>query len=330
MQAAVLYRPHDLRIEERPDPTTPPPGHALVAVTHVGLCGSDVHYYEHGRIADFVLRAPMILGHEAAGRVVALGQGVTGPAVGTTVAIEPGIPCGRCPSCLSGRYNLCPDVRFLATPPIDGALVHHLVHPAHLLFDAGDLPASRAWMAEPASVAVHALRRARVELGQRVAVFGAGAVGLFTAMAAEAAGARVWLYDVDGRRVEGAKTLGIRAALFPPEADTRVDIAFDCSGAGPAIHLLPEIVRPGGTVVLVGLGTPEAMAVDGLAVAARELTVMGVMRYANTYPAALALLTRFRERIDRLPLTTIGMNDLPVHLAEARYRNSVKTMVEVV
>jgi threonine dehydrogenase-like Zn-dependent dehydrogenase len=185
------------------------PGSVMVEIKAVGICGSDVHYHQHGRIGDFVVREPMVLGHEAAGRVVALGPGVTGLALGDRVAIEPGIGCGTCAVCKAGRYNLCADMRFLATPPVHGALCNLLVHPAHLCHK---LPASVTYeegaMCEPLSVAIYAARRSNLQLGDSVLITGAGPIGLLVAMVARAHGARrVTIMDVSLPRLRVAQEI---------------------------------------------------------------------------------------------------------------------------
>ncbi|MEJ7653098.1 MAG: alcohol dehydrogenase catalytic domain-containing protein [Chloroflexia bacterium] len=188
-RAAVMYGIHDVRVEETPVPL-PGPKEVLVEVHSVGVCGSDMHYYEHGRIGRFVVREPLILGHEAMGVVAAVGADATKHEVGDRVTIEPGIPCGECRECRAGRYNLCPWVSFFATPPVDGAFTSYVaVHqdfvytlPDNISNDAGAL-------IEPLSVGVWAWRKARPIGGEHVLVTGAGPIGLLAMQAALAMGA---------------------------------------------------------------------------------------------------------------------------------------------
>src|SRR5512141_2535439 len=183
MQTAVLHRAHDLRLEERPIPR-PGPDEVLVAIRAVGVCGSDVHYWHEGRIGDFVVQAPLVLGHECAGVVVESGAEVTSLAPGDRVALEPGVPCRRCPACKSGRYNLCPDVIFMATPPVDGAFAQYVVHPADFAYRLPDHASlEEGALLEPLSVGIHAARRAGVGLGDTVLVGGAGPIGLTALLA---------------------------------------------------------------------------------------------------------------------------------------------------
>ena len=185
-RVSVLDTELRLRVEERPVPA-PEPGEVLIRVRSVGICGSDIHYFEHGRIADFVVESPLVLGHEASGEIVALGQGVTDLSIGDRVALEPGVPCGSCTQCRAGRYNLCPDVHFFATPPVDGAFAEYVTLPrafAHRVPDNVSFDA--AALLEPLSVGVWACQKGDVRLGTRVLITGAGPVGVMAALVARA------------------------------------------------------------------------------------------------------------------------------------------------
>ena len=198
--AAVLHGTGDLRIEDRPMPV-PGPHEVVVEVRSVGVCGSDVHYYEHGRIGDHVVRAPMVLGHESSGVVV--DPGTSGLAAGQRVAIEPGVPCGRCDQCRRGTYNLCPNVVFFATPPVDGSLARYVaVHAAFAHPVPDSLSDDAAALVEPLSVGLWANRRAGTGIGDRVLVTGAGPIGVLCALTARVAGAGwVGLADVHPARL---------------------------------------------------------------------------------------------------------------------------------
>ncbi|MDQ4086178.1 MAG: alcohol dehydrogenase catalytic domain-containing protein, partial [Actinomycetota bacterium] len=216
MRASVLRAPKEVVVEQRPVPR-PGPREVLVEVGSVGVCGSDMHYYEHGRIGDFVVREPLVLGHEAGGRIVETGEGVEETRVGERVAIEPGVPCRRCRYCRAGRYNLCPDVRFFATPPVDGAFCEYVVIAddfAHPVPDS--VSDDAAGLVEPLSVGVWANRTARVPAGGSLLVAGAGPIGLLVAQVARALGVtEVVVSDVDARRRALAERFGATAVLDP-------------------------------------------------------------------------------------------------------------------
>ena len=201
MRAAVLKGAGKVTLQERPVPG-PGPGEVLVQVAAVGTCGSDVHYYEHGRIGDFVVESPLILGHEPSGVVIAAGPGADRHLPGQRVSIEPGVPDFTCEYCRAGRYNLCPRMRFFGTPPIDGAFCEYVVVSEEFAYPVPDsLSDDAAALVEPLSVGVWACRKARVGPGSRVLVAGAGPIGLVCLQAAKAFGATyVAVTDVNPRR----------------------------------------------------------------------------------------------------------------------------------
>ncbi|EMD35627.1 hypothetical protein CERSUDRAFT_106920 [Gelatoporia subvermispora B] len=321
--AAVLYGPKDLRFEER---TLWPPqqGQAQVAVVATGLCGSDLHYYQHGRNGDFAVQAPLVLGHEAAGIVTAVGPGVKNLVPGQRVAIEAGIMCNSCNYCQKGRYNLCKNMRFCSSaktfPHNDGTLQERMNHPAHVLHPLPDSCSfDQAALAEPLSVLLHASRRAGLEPGTRstVLVFGAGTIGLLACALARAYGSpRVVALDIDQRRLALAKNAGfahqtyclpmtdraktseeqlrrardnVQAALAEFGQQDGFDVIFECTGAEPCIQMSVHAAATGGKVMLVGMGSRN-VTLPLSAAALREVDILGSFRYAHTYPAALSLL----------------------------------------
>jgi Threonine dehydrogenase and related Zn-dependent dehydrogenases len=298
--SAVLYGIRDIRIEERPEPR-PGPGYVVVEVGAVGICGSDVHYYEHGRIGDFVVEEPMVIGHEAAGTIVEVGAGVEPSRVGQLVALEPGVPDFTCDQCLHGRYNLCPNVRFFATPPIDGAITRRVAVPAAFAHPAPDgLGVDQAAMAEPVSVGVWACRKADVTVGDRVLVTGAGPIGLFAAQVARGFGAgEVALTDTNAFRLEVARGLGFTAFDAAGTVSGEYDVLLDCSGAARALADGLRLLAPAGRAVLVGMGA-DTVAIEVPVVQNRELTISGIFRYANTYPAALQLIASGQVDVERV------------------------------
>ena len=263
--AAVLFAAHDLRLEQRPVPI-PGPDAVLVEIRSVGVCGSDVHYYEHGRIGDFVVDAPMILGHESSGVIRAAGSRASRLALGQRVALEPGVPCAHCLQCRHGRYNLCPDIRFFATPPVDGTLTRYVAigedyaHPlpAELSDDAGA-------MIEPLSVAIWANRKAGTTPGARVLVTGAGPIGVLCALVARASGASsVTIVDVNSSRLAVASGLGIGHTAETVEQARReageADVLLECTGVASAVADGITALQPGGIAVLVGMGAQATQA----------------------------------------------------------------------
>jgi L-iditol 2-dehydrogenase len=295
--AAVLHGPGDLRIESRPMPE-PGPGEVLVEIHSVGICGSDVHYYEHGRIGDYVVTAPMILGHEAGGVVVGLGPDARRRTVGQRVAIEPGVPCGRCEQCRAGAYNLCPDVVFLATPPVDGALARYVaVHEAFAHPVPDSLSDDAAAMLEPLSVGIWANRKARTVLGDRVLVTGAGPIGVLAAEVARAAGASwVGLLDAHPARLEAAATFDVDEVIDGREVTDWTsygpDVLLECTGAARVVGSGLRALRPRGRAVLVGMGADPEQTLPVQTIQNRELELTGTFRYAHTYPTAIGMAAR--------------------------------------
>jgi L-iditol 2-dehydrogenase len=292
MRASVLVIPGTVRIEQRPVPV-PADDEVLIKVASVGVCGSDVHYYRDGRIGDFIVNAPLVLGHEASGRIVAVGAAVADSRIGERVAIEPQRPCRVCAQCAAGRYNLCPYMEFYATPPIDGAFQEYVTIQAPF---AHPVPAAIsddvAALLEPLSVGIWASRKARIVPGSRVLIAGAGPIGVIATQAATAFGAaEVVVTDPVRERRAIAERFGATIALDPMTesvADLGVDAFIDCSGATPAVKSGITAVRGAGTVVLVGTGADE-IALPIPVIQNRELNVTGVFRYANTWPVAAHL-----------------------------------------
>ena len=289
-RSAVLNAPHDLTVEDRPVPV-PGPHEVLVRVGAVGICGSDVHYYEHGRIGPFVVEAPMVIGHEAAGTVVDVGSEVDRSRIGERVALEPGVPCRHCEQCLAGRYNLCPDVTFYATPPVDGAIAELVTLDADFAHAVPDgVDDEHAAMAEPVSVGVWASRKAEVKPGERVLVTGAGPIGLLAGQVARAFGAaQVTITDVSEFRLGVARTLGLDARAATDPLTQEYDVLIECSGAPAAVRSGMRALARAGRAVLVGMG-PDEVPMEVPLIQTRELQVTGTFRYARTYPLALQLI----------------------------------------
>jgi L-iditol 2-dehydrogenase len=333
MRVSVLRGVGDLAVEERPDPL-PGPREVLVRVASVGVCGSDVHYFEHGRIGSHTVESPLVLGHEASGEVVEVGSEVTRLRKGQRVSIEPGVPDLSCAECLAGRYNLCKAMRFFATPPTDGAFaelvtVHELF--AHPVPDS--LSDDAAALLEPLSVALWACRKAEVTAGSRVLVTGAGPVGLLATQVARALGAaEVAVTDVNEHRLGLARELGATRALdagatADASAGVEPTALLECSGNPAATAGGIRLVAPAGRVVLVGMGSDEVpMPVSRIQ--EYELTVAGTFRYAHTWPAAIALAASGRVDLDRLVTGRYGLDEVRAALTATRSDpRAVKPMV---
>jgi L-iditol 2-dehydrogenase len=333
VRAAVLREPGDVVVENRPVPEAGR-GEVVVRVRSVGVCGSDTHYYDHGRIGRFVVDSPLVLGHEAAGEVSELGPGVTRLTVGQRVSIEPGVPDLTCEQCLAGRYNLCPQMRFFATPPIDGAFAEYVVvHEAfaHPVPDSIDDDA--AALLEPLSVGIWACMKAGVTAGTRALITGAGPIGLVSVQTALAFGAtEVIVSDVNPARLALAGQLGATILVDARESNVRdlprpPQVLLECSGFAPAIGDAIRALDRAGRAVLVGMGGDE-IPLPLSVVQERELELTGTFRYANTWPTAIALVASGRVDVNRLVTGTYRLDQAEDALtAGRRDQHSVKVVV---
>ncbi|QTH43449.1 NAD(P)-dependent alcohol dehydrogenase [Cohnella sp. LGH] len=334
MVAAVLLRPFEVRLERRPTPR-PRVDEVLIKVMAVGVCGSDVHYYEHGKIGRYIVDRPLVLGHECAGVVAAVGADVTRFAPGDRVAVEPGMTCGRCSACKSGRYNLCPDVRFLATPPVDGAFAQYVAIREDFVFPIPEgVSFERAAMNEPFSVGLHAVRRAGLKTGDTVAILGMGPVGLLAVVAAKACGAaRVFVSDVEPRRLDAALKLGAELAVHAGNEDAAeairratggegADVSIETAGNPRALRSALLATRRGGAVAVVGLPPEGRVELDVSYLVDNEIDVRGVFRYANTYPLGLSLLADPARKIEALFTDVFPLEETAAALERARANKS--------
>jgi L-iditol 2-dehydrogenase len=304
--AAVLHAKRDVRLEVRPLPTLGDRD-VLVEVRSVGVCGSDVHYYEHGRIGSFVVEEPLVLGHEVSGVVVDRGSRAATHTVGQRVALEPGIPCGRCSECRHGRYNLCSDVRFFATPPIDGAFARYVaIHEDYAFPLPDELSDDAGALLEPLSVGIWACQKGTVGLGDRVLVTGAGPIGNLALQVARAAGATTLaIADVNVDRLARAgeagatSTIDLNGRRLEPD-DGPFDVLLECTGSESVTSDAVLALRPAGTAVLVGMAPGLEARIPVAAMQAREITLVGTFRYANAYGIAIALAAAGRVDLDGL------------------------------
>src|ERR1700726_1248649 len=312
MEALVLERRGELSIREIDLPAEVGPYDVKIAIHTVGICGSDVHYYEYGAIGRFVVKEPMVLGHEASGTVVEVGRSVKNLKLGDRVCMEPGIPDPNSRASRLGIYNLDPAVRFWATPPIHGCLTPYVVHPAAYTFKLPEnVGFAEGAMVEPLAVGMHAAVKAKIKPGDLAIVMGAGPIGIVTALAAIAGGCtQVILTDVQQPKLDLAAALGpirpvnvakenLRGVIDELTDDWGADIVFEASGAPVAIQGVHEPLCPGGRIVLVGLPI-KAVSLDLVALSAKEASIETVFRYAHVYPRALALMGS--GKIDVKPL----------------------------
>jgi L-iditol 2-dehydrogenase len=333
-RAAIMYGTHDIRLEDVPVPE-PGPKQVLVEIEAVGVCGSDVHYYEEGRIGSFVVREPLILGHESMGIIVALGEDAIKHELGERVALEPGVPDMTCRECRAGRYNLCPNVRFFATPPINGAFANYVAIHEDFAFTLPDnLSDNAGALMEPLSVGIWACRKAQVEAGDHVLVTGAGPIGLLAMQVALAQGAtEVTITDVAPERLAMARKTGATRTINVSEeplsdAGVEVDALIECSGNPRALGDGIRCIRPAGIAVVVGMGPGEESSIPLAFIQNREITLTGTFRYANTYPAAIELATTGKVDLDAIVTSYYGLNDTEEALQVSRKDpGNVKPMV---
>lgn len=305
MKAAVLLPEGGLEIENRPKPA-PGPDQILVAPRFVGICGSDLHYYKDGRIGDWRILEPHVLGHEFAGLVAEVGSGVDNVEVGDLVAVEPIIPCDACDACRRGIYNVCPNIRFTGSPHTDGALQDLVVvraGSAHLLPDG--MPATLGALVEPTSIAVHAVRRSGLREGESVMIVGAGPIGLLILAVARAYGAGdVYCTDLSQGRLDLADRLGATGAinvggLGAAEILERTDpagfdVSFEAVGTPGTLETAMRMVRPGGRVVAVGVNIAARIPFNMMLAQSKESTVIPVYLGRDAFPESIELLASGR------------------------------------
>ncbi|OWY34925.1 NAD(P)-dependent alcohol dehydrogenase [Herbaspirillum aquaticum] len=303
MQALVLEATRELALRDIDLPQELGAQDVRIRIHTVGICGSDLHYYTHGRIGPFKVEAPMVLGHEASGTIIEVGSAVTQLKVGDRVCMEPGIPRLDSPATLRGLYNLDPSVRFWATPPIHGCLTGSVVHPAAFTYRLPDnVSFAEGAIVEPLSIGLQAATKARMKPGDTAVVIGAGTIGAMTALAALAGGAaRVILADVVAEKLAhfasnpavitvDVTQQHLSAVVQQVTEGWGADVVFEASGHAGVYQTLLDLVCPGGCAVLVGM-PPEPVALDVVTMQTKEVRLESVFRYANIFPRALALLS---------------------------------------
>jgi len=345
MQAGVLHGAKDLRVEAWRQPELKV-GMVLLRNRRVGICGSDLHYYEHGYCAAFVPDRPFVLGHELAAEVAAVGEGVETVKVGQRVTVNPARACGFCSYCKSGRLNLCGKTIMLGsastTPPTDGALAEFVTVRAdqcHLLPDG--MSDALGAMIEPFAVALHAVKRSGGVAGKRVLVTGAGTIGLLTAATARAyGGVPVTVSDVVAERRAKALEMGADAALNPVAKDLRervaeltgdgFDVVFEASGSPVALRGAFDLVRKGGTIVQIGTLGAEDIPIPVNQVMVKEICLLGSMRYADVFDEAIRLVTAGRVKLEPFVSGVFGLGEAVEALRMAADKSqSLKVQIRV-
>lgn len=329
MKAAVMTDLMTTEFEQRDIPQISDK-EVLVKVGYVGICGSDLHYYEFGRIGNFIVETPFVLGHEVSGTVVEVGSEVKNLKIGDVVALEPQITCGHCEHCKEGNYNLCEDVEFFATPPIDGVFQEYVSHPADLCFKFPEgMTMLEGAMIEPLSVGFHAVNQADINLGDTVIITGAGCIGLTALQSAKAAGAaKVILSDLSENRLKKAKELGADFVINPKNEDfiERVreitngrgfDVGIETAGTEITTRQLIDCSKKEGTIVLVGYSASGEETLPIGKVLDKELILKSVFRYRHTYPRAIELVNTKQIDVSKIVTHIYNFDDTPNALKEA-------------
>lgn len=343
MKVAVMTDVAKIELQERDIPV-PKAEEVLVKIEYVGVCGSDLHYYEAGGIGENIVKPPFVLGHEAGGTVVEVGEGVRNLKVGDRVALEPGKTCGKCEFCKTGRYNLCPDVIFFATPPVDGVFQEYVAHEAGLCFKIPDhMDTMEAALIEPLAVGFHAAKQGNAQVGMTAVVTGAGCIGLVSMMALKAMGVtRIIAVDIMQKRLDKALELGATDVINGKDKDTIEEVKRLTNGMGPdlvietagsevttrqAIHF----VKRGGTIVLVGYSPsgeetlPMGLALD------KEITFKTVFRYRHIYPMAIEAVASGSVNLKGLVTDIFPLDDIQNAMDQsvANKADIVKSVIKV-
>lgn len=312
MLASVMTGVRKLEMLKRPVPT-PKADEVLIKIKHVGVCGSDLHFYEKGVLGTNIFKDPLILGHEGAGEVVAVGKDVKSLKTGDLVTMEPGVPCGKCEYCTSGRYNLCPDVAFMACPGYDGAFVEYVAWPEAWTYKLPEgMNTIEGALIEPLNVGLHALNQSEVKFGQSVAILGSGCIGLCVLMSLRMAGiTEIYVVDIIQKRLDKAKELGATAVINAKDQDViktirdltngkGVDVCFETAGNKFTTQQTVELIKRGGTITLVGMSPdshtpfPTSLLID------KEAKLTTIFRYRHLYPTAIKLVSEGMIPLQRI------------------------------
>ena len=337
MKVAVMTAIGEMAFEERDIPKAKD-NEVLVKLEYVGICGSDLHYYEAGAIGNFIVEPPFVLDREPGGTVVEVGKDVKHLKVGDRVALEPGKTCGHCQFCREGKYNLCPDVVFFATPPVDGVFQEYVAHEADLCFKLPDnVSTLEGALIEPLAVGFHAAIQGDAHLGQKAVVMGSGCIGLVSMMALKARGvSEVYVVDVMEKRLEKAMELGATAVINGAKEDVverlkeltkgeGVDLAIETAGTEITARQAILAVKKGATIVLVGYSKTGEMTLPVGTVLDKELTLKSVFRYRHIYPMAIEAVAS-----GKVNLKGIVTNEFTLDEAPKAMEYSVKNKADIV
>ena len=343
MKVAVMNGIGKMGFERRPVPVAGPK-EVLVRLEYVGICGSDLHYYESGRIGDYVVKPPFVLGHEPGGTVVAVGKEVTDLKPGDRVALEPGKTCGECEFCKTGRYNLCPDVVFFATPPVDGVFAEYVAHPASLCFKLPDTVSTlEGALIEPLAVGFHAAVQGGAQAGQTAVVMGAGCIGLVSMMALRAMGvSRVYVVDILENRLQKAKELGATEAIRGDLTDAveevlkltdqkGVDLVIETAGTEITTRQAIALTKKGATIVLVGYSASGEMTLPVSLALDKELTFKTVFRYRHIYPMAIEAVADGRVNLKGIVTNIYPFDEIQRAMDESIHNKQeiVKAVIQI-
>ncbi len=343
MKVAVMEGIGKMGYTRRPIPT-PKVDEVLVKLEYVGICGSDMHYYETGAIGDYVVEPPFVLGHEPGGTVVEVGSNVKHLKVGDRVALEPGKTCGRCEFCRQGKYNLCPDVVFFATPPVDGVFQEYAAHEAALCFKLPDnVSTLEGALIEPLAVGFHAANQGGAHAGQTAVVMGAGCIGLVSMMALKAQGvSRVYVVDVMAKRLEKALELGADGVINGKEEDAvealrrltggaGCDLVIETAGTEITTRQAIHMTKKGAVIVLVGYSKSGEMTLPMSLALDKELTFKTVFRYRHIYPMAIDAVAAGRVNLKGIVTDIFDFEDIQnaMDRSVADKANIVKAVVRI-
>ena len=322
MKTAVMLGIGEMGFEERDIPQVKD-DEVLVKLEYVGICGSDLHYYETGAIGDYVVEPPFVLGHEPGGTVVEVGKNVTHLKAGDRVALEPGKTCGHCEFCKTGRYNLCPDVVFFATPPVDGVFQEYVAHEADLCFKLPDnVSTLEGALIEPLAVGFHAAIQGDAHLGQKAVVMGAGCIGLVSMMALKARGvSEVYVVDIMEKRLQKALELGADGVINGAEENVEekirqitdgrgVDLVIETAGTEVTTRQAISIAKKGSNIVLVGYSKSGEMTLPMSLVLDKELTFKTVFRYRHIYPMAIEAVAQGKVNLKGIVTDIFDLDDV--------------------